>query len=144
MIDPILISRKFKLIAEDLKALESMVNMKLEDYLVDRITQAVAERYLERLIGRMIDVNFHILTETNNPPPPDYFRSFTELSKIRVLPPDFAKEIAHSAGLRNRLVHEYDEIEAEKIYLGVKSAVEDVPKYMDFVNRFVENLSKRD
>jgi uncharacterized protein YutE (UPF0331/DUF86 family) len=142
MIDSVLISRKFKLIIEDLKALESMVNMKLDDYLIDRTVQAVAERYLERMIGRMIDVNFHILSETNNPPPPDYFRSFTELAKIRVLPPDFAKKIAHSAGLRNRLVHEYDEIEAEKIYQGVKAAVEDVPKYMDLVNCFIEKKNK--
>lgn len=140
MIDPVLIARKFKLIAEDLRALEPMASVELETYLADQTTQVLAERYLERLIGRMIDVNYHILTETNNPPPADYFRSFTELARIGILPADFAKNIARSAGLRNRLVHEYDEIEPEKVYQGVKAAVEDVPKYMNLINHFVEGL----
>lgn len=141
MIDQVLISRKFKLIAEDLKALELIANMELEVYLANQTTQVLSERYLERLTGRMIDVNYHILTETNNPPPPDYFRSFTELARIGILPADFARNIAQAAGLRNRLVHEYDEIEPEKVYEGVKAAVKDMPKYMDMVNHFVEGLT---
>jgi hypothetical protein len=34
-------------------------------YEQNRIDQAVAERHLERMIGRMIDVNYHLLTECN-------------------------------------------------------------------------------
>ena len=52
--------------------------------------ETLAERYLERMIGRMIDVNYHLLTESGEAPPRDYFDSFTALSRIGALPPDFA------------------------------------------------------
>lgn len=139
MIDPLLIVRKSKLIAEDLRELEPIAEMTLEEYLNHHTKQVLSERYLERLIGRMIDINYHLLTETGNPPPSDYFHSFTELSKMGVLPPDFARDIARSAGLRNRLVHEYDEIEPEKVYEGIKAAVSAVPKYLSLVKNYAES-----
>ncbi len=42
-----------------------------EQYLGDSINEALAERYLERAIGRMIDVNFHLVTESGHAPPKD-------------------------------------------------------------------------
>ena len=68
----------------------------------DRIDQAVVERYLERAGGRMIDVNFHIITgpsiAANRLHP-----SFLRLAELGVLDADFARRIARATGLRNRL-----------------------------------------
>ena len=73
---------------------------------VVRAHQAVVERYLERTIGRMIDVNFHLITGAGHAPPTDYHASFVKLADLGVLESDFARQVARAAGLRNRLVHE--------------------------------------
>ena len=58
----------------------------------------LAERYLERIIGRMIDINYHVLTESGQPPPPDCYQSFTALATIGMLDQAFAKRIAGPRG----------------------------------------------
>jgi uncharacterized protein YutE (UPF0331/DUF86 family) len=63
------------------------------------------------------------------------------LATLGVLPSDFSREIAFSAGLRNRIVHEYDEIDDSKVYGALKAAVRDIPVYLNHVNRFIESLS---
>jgi len=115
MIDPDLVTRKMLLIAADLRALEPLARHPLANYVASQTDEVLAERYLERIIGRMIDINYHLITEAGHPPPRDYFESFTQLGRIGVLSPEFAKQIAASAGLRNRLVHEYDAIDPERV-----------------------------
>lgn len=49
------------------------------------------------MIGRMIDINYHVITDAGRAPPRDDFDSFTELAKLRVLPPAFASQIAQDS-----------------------------------------------
>jgi uncharacterized protein YutE (UPF0331/DUF86 family) len=139
MIDPELVTRKMLLIAADLRALEPLARRPLEDYVASATDEVLVERYLERIIGRMIDINYHLITEAGQPPPRDYYDSFTQLARIDVLPPAFAKQIAGSAGLRNRLVHEYDEIDPDRVYDGLQAAVRDVPEYLRHVDGYLKN-----
>ncbi len=138
MIDPELVTRKMVLITADLRALEPLARRPLEAYLASPTDEVLVERYLERIIGRMIDINYHLLTEAGEPPPRDYFASFTQLARIGVLPAAFAKQMAACAGLRNRLVHEYDEIDPERVHAGLQAAVRDVPEYLRHVERFLK------
>lgn len=141
MIDPELIDRKLLLIGKDLEDLANLSNLSEQEYLADRYNELLAERYIERIIGRMIDINFHLLTESGQPPPPDYYQSFTRLSELGVYERPFGEEIAKSAGLRNRIVHEYDEIDAVQVYRALKAAINDIPEYMRAVLSFVAGSS---
>ena len=129
------------LITADLKAIEALARRPLEDYIASPTDEVLVERYLERMIGRMIDINYHVITEAGHPPPRDYFDSFTQLARIGVLPPAFATQIAASAGLRNRLVHEYDEIDPERVYAGLQAAVRDVPEYLRHIERYLQTAA---
>ena len=62
------------------------------------------------------------------------------LATNEILPSDFAREIAFSAGLRNRIVHEYDEIDDSKVYEALKAAVRQIPIYLNHINRYIESL----
>jgi uncharacterized protein YutE (UPF0331/DUF86 family) len=138
MIDRDLITRKLALIAADVKALAPFATKSLADYLRSDIDEVLVERYLERIVGRMIDVNYHVLIESGYPPPTDYYQSFTQLARLGVLPLEFATQLAACAGLRNRLVHEYDDIDAARVHEAAGAAVHDVPEYARHVRRFVE------
>jgi uncharacterized protein YutE (UPF0331/DUF86 family) len=140
MIDPTLVVRKINLISQDLDELLPISRKDLSDYLSSRIDEILAERYLERMIGRMIDINYHLITETGHPPPADYYQSFTQLGTLGILPPAFTQQIAACAGLRNRIVHEYDEIEPRKVYEGLQAAVRDIPQYLAYIHQYLQHL----
>jgi uncharacterized protein YutE (UPF0331/DUF86 family) len=138
MIDRELVTRKLALITGDLNELGALAGKSLDEYLTSVRDELVAERLLERMIGRMIDINYHLITETGHPPPTDYYESFVRLGTLQVLPPDFARRIAACAGLRNRIVHEYDEIDPAKVYEALQAAVNDIPDYLRHIHQYVE------
>jgi uncharacterized protein YutE (UPF0331/DUF86 family) len=133
MIDPELITRKLTLILHDLPRLLDLARKNAVEYVSDPVHQVLTERYLERTIGRMIDVNYHFITESGHPPPKDYHQSFIMLGTIGILPVEFARSLAAAAGLRNRIVHEYDEIDPVKLHDALQVAVKQIPIYADAV-----------
>ncbi len=78
----------------------------------------------------MIDINYHILSEKEKEIPADFYNSFVALGKKKYLPMKLAEVMANSAGLRNRIPHEYDEIDAKKVFAAMESCLIDVPKYL--------------
>jgi uncharacterized protein YutE (UPF0331/DUF86 family) len=68
-LDRLLVTRKIALILGDLGEVERLAGLHRSVFLADRTHQLIAERLLERIIGRMIDINYHILTERDGVPP---------------------------------------------------------------------------
>jgi uncharacterized protein YutE (UPF0331/DUF86 family) len=128
-IDRDLVTRKLTLIFGELRTIEKLAATAQDEFLRDEMAQAVAERVLERVIGRMIDVNYHLLTGRGLPPPSDYFTSFLKLAEIGVLDRAFADRLAPSAGLRNRLVHEYDAIDPARVFDALRRSADDIRRY---------------
>ncbi|OGL00517.1 MAG: hypothetical protein A3D33_19375 [Candidatus Rokubacteria bacterium RIFCSPHIGHO2_02_FULL_73_26] len=141
MVDRDLVTRKIALVVDDLRAVTPIAQKRLDDYLASATDELVTERYLERMIGRMIDVNYHLVTEAGHAPPRDYYESFTQLAKLGILPPAFASQIAACAGLRNRIIHEYDEIDPRRVYEGLQAAVRDIPEYLRRVHEHLERIA---
>ncbi len=131
--DQQLISRKAKLIAEDLDKLGEFATISLEQYYQSLEIRLQTERLIERIVGRVIDINYHILKQQFDHLPTDYFDSFVELGKKNILKPDFAQELAQSTGLRNALAHEYDQIDDALVYRSIKTCLTQIPKYLDLV-----------
>lgn len=130
MMDPELIVRKTSLIEKDLVTLKTVLEKLSGKTVLDVGEQAQVERLLERMIGRMIDINFHLITEKGRPAPKDYHESFMELGRMGILDGSFSKKISYAAGLRNRIAHEYDDIDAGKLLEAARSALKDIPEYL--------------
>ena len=138
MIDKTLILRKIKLIGEDLKRLKPLSFLSFRDYKKDYRNEILAERYLERIIGRLIDINYHLIVEIQKLPPKDYFESFIFLGRLKIISLKLAKKLAKSAGLRNRLAHEYNGIDERLVHQAIKNCFHDLPKYLKQTNNFLE------
>ncbi len=138
MIDRELVTRKLTLILADLQVLGALARKPREEYLASEYDELAAERLLERLIGRMIDVNYHLVVESGEPPPRDYHASFAALGKLGALPEDFARSISAAAGLRNRIVHGYEEIDAGRVHEALGRAIADVPVYARYITSFLD------
>jgi len=141
MIDAALVGRKALLITRDLADLAPLARTPLADYLANARDELVAERLLERIIGRMIDINYHLLTETAHPPPADYYASFTQLAALGVYDIEFGRRIAAYTGLRNRIVHEYDEVDPRKVHEALGTAIQDVSTYLRAIEDYVKRTS---
>ena len=137
-IDRELVTRKLLLVTAEIESLGAIRDKGRDAYLTSSIDQAVVERRLERAVGRMIDINYHIITASGHPPPADYHVSFLKLGELGVLDPEFARRIARAAGLRNRLVHDYEDLDPVKIFDALGDALRDVPVYLERVNHHLK------
>ncbi|MBS3139947.1 DUF86 domain-containing protein [Candidatus Woesearchaeota archaeon] len=142
-IDKKLIFRKINLIIRDLEKVRSISMLSWQEYKKKSEYEALAERYLERIIGRMIDINFHLIIESGHAPPEDYFSSFRMLGELRIISHDLAKRFARLAGLRNRLAHEYDAIDEKKIYNELKNVSKELPVYLTAVEKFSDKNNRQ-
>lgn len=132
-----IIRRKLLVIAENLKALEPITNMTREGYVGDVYKRKATERLLQELIEAAIDINSHLIVQTGHATPDDYYESFIKAGELSIISADLAEKLAPSAGLRNRLVHEYDLLDHSLVLEAVKMAEELYPKYIKEIETFI-------
>ena len=137
-----LVTRKLLLVVTELEPLGAIAPQGRSAYLASEVNQAVVERRLQRATGRMIDVNYHVLTASGHAPPVDYHASFVALAGMGVLDRDFAERVARAAGLRNRLVHDYDDLDPALVYEALEAALLDIPRYLAAVNDHVKAIRR--
>jgi uncharacterized protein YutE (UPF0331/DUF86 family) len=132
-----IVKRKLSRIAENLKALEPIKNMKKDQYIKDLYKRKATKKLLQELIEAAIDINIHIIVQSGNPVPDDYYESFIKAGELKIISSNLAEKLAPSAGLRNRLVHEYDRIEHSMVLKAVKMAEELYPKYIKEIDDYI-------
>jgi len=114
--------------------------MTAAEYSADIYRRKATERLLQELIEAAIDINIHIVAATGNPPPDDYYESFIKAGEFKILSPQLAEKLAPSAGLRNRLVHEYNGLDHTMVLRSVKMAQELYPHYIKEINDYIASL----
>lgn len=140
MLNKDLIRRKLFLNQQDLEHLQEFEHLTIQEIAKDQGKHAACERYLERLIGRALDMNQHIIAECGGVTEKimKYRDTFLALANIGVYPCGFAEKIAPSAGLRNALVHEYNNIDPEMLRKSIQDAIFEFNEYGRYVLAFIE------
>jgi uncharacterized protein YutE (UPF0331/DUF86 family) len=136
-----IIRRKLARIAENLKALEPIQKMNLDDYMKDLYKRKATEKLLQELIEAAIDINIHMIVQTGNAGPDDYYESFMKAGELKIISSNLAEKLAPSAGLRNRLVHEYDRVEHSIVLKAVGMAEELYPKYIKEISDYILKIN---
>lgn len=132
-----ILRRKLAVIIENLKALEPIKDMAKEEYIEDIYKRKAAERLLQELIEAAIDINTHIIVQTGHTAPDDYYESFIKAGELKIISAHLAGRLAPSAGLGNRLVHEYDLLEHSMVLEAVKMAEEQYSKYIKEIENYI-------
>lgn len=140
MVNKDLIQRKVKLIQEDLHRLKDFSALTFDSITSNPMQMAAYERHLERMIMRAIDINQHLILELGDGSEVvrGYFDTFIALAKFGIYNEDFAKQIAPSAGLRNRLVHDYNNTDPKLIFSSVGEAIKQYMRYCEYLLKFIE------
>ncbi len=140
MRNKIVILQKLHRIEEYLSELETLCTYSFQEYQNDFKIKRAIEREVELIVEFATEVNGVIIVGSGEPPPADYFTSFVKLGQLEVLPKDFAQSIAHSSGIRNRLVHEYETVIDQLVYAGAKTIVVSFRQYVELVYHYLQPL----
>lgn len=143
MIRPEFVKRKLALISEDLGRLLYFKDMTFSEIASDFVNLAAVERLLERIVTRAIDVNEHLIAELSTGREDKitrltYRETFLWLADLGVCSKTFAEKIAQSAGLRNILVHDYNDVDREILYKSIHSCLQDYHDYVRAVYDFFQ------
>ncbi len=91
------------------------------------------ERLIELLIMAASDIAFHLISRKGDPPPVSYRAAFIRLGELGILDKKTAGSLALGAGLRNLLVHEYEEIDLPLLHKSIPTIIRDISLFMDIV-----------
>ncbi|MFQ6046351.1 MAG: DUF86 domain-containing protein [Gemmatimonadales bacterium] len=137
-LDADLVRRKLAAITRKLDQLGTVAGMPLDRYVADPFRVKGTEKLLQETVEAAVDANLHLLRAVGTPAPTDYYESFVALGRQSIIPQVLAERLAPAAGLRNRLVHEYEDINDAIVLAAVGEARASFSEYVVAVERFLE------
>lgn len=134
------VEAKFLLMLKYINRLQEFELVTQEEYLNAFDLQLISERLIQLLVEAATDINTYLLVELHQVTPPTYFDSFILAGRNGIVTQDLAAKLAESAGMRNRLVHQYDEINHEIVFSAIPKALQQYPLYIRQVTEYLDSL----
>lgn len=111
--------------------------LKITKNLRDRKTiQGAIERWSEEIVESAININNEILNSkgiiSNS-----YFESFSNLETLNIFDSIFIRKIASTAGFRNRLAHDYMNLDDEVVLISVELILKLYKEYVEKINEYI-------
>lgn len=133
MVDPDKLSERLQALANYRVALERLRALSLEEYLAD---QVYAGRYLVQTAAQScIDLAAHVIASEGWRAPRNFGDVFTVLAENRVIDAQLAGRLRALAGLRNRLVHVYGEIDDTLVHAALDEGLADLDAFATAIAR---------
>jgi uncharacterized protein YutE (UPF0331/DUF86 family) len=120
---------------EYINELEKYKPQTYNEYQNDQLKRYAIERLIQLIIDLALDINNILIKKADKYPAQDYYSSFLELIDLEILPEEFAKDIAPSTGIRNRLVHEYEKIDDRIVFQNLDKLIDYYLDYIKYVNQ---------
>ncbi|MDD4802477.1 MAG: DUF86 domain-containing protein [Syntrophomonas sp.] len=118
---------------KNIKFLESMRQMSVDEFLTDPRNYLSATRILQISVEAMIDIANHIIAREGLGVPQSYHDAIKILTREGYLQNDKEATFRAMIRFRNRAVHMYDEIDEREIYRIVGEHLGDFQAYIDSI-----------
>jgi uncharacterized protein YutE (UPF0331/DUF86 family) len=141
MVDLDLVRRKLARLNMYLDKLAPLVKHTLNEYLSDFYLKSSTERLIQLIVECASDINNHVVVESGQRPPEDYTSSFIRAAEAGLIKRDLADRIKGSGGMRNIIVHEYMDIDDEKVFKTLPIALADYKEYIRQVDQYLDKLT---
>lgn len=138
MIDRALVESKLDRLKQYLGELKPYAGMTFSEYMSSNEHYRTAERLMQLVVDTAMEINSHLLVESGKSAPDDYYSSFTQLAPLKALDAALAKRLAASTGLRNRLVHDYADVDFKIVFQSIRDALRDYRAYSTKILAFME------
>ncbi len=133
MVDRDRIHHRLELLAGYLRELQRLQDLPVTEYLRHEV---YAGRYLVQVAAQTcIDLANHVIASEGWRGPRDFGDSFTVLHEHGIIDEALAGRLRGLAGLRNRLVHVYDEIDDVRVHEALSAGLPDLDAFAVAVAR---------
>lgn len=95
------------------------------------------ERALSQLVVQAVDINGHVSSRSLARPPQTQRESFDLAARAGLIDGDLRDALMPSVGLRHMLVHEYGEIDLERVADAIPHAVQNYGRFVRSVARAI-------
>lgn len=140
MIDKDLIKEKIRNIQEYLGEIEHLFPLDTAEILSNVEKLRTMERIFQLVVDEILDINIHFIKELNLTSPDDFQGTFAILGENDILPADFARKFSPVVGLRNIIVHRYEELDRKFFIDTFKKNRADFDKYLNFINEYLKKI----
>jgi len=142
MVNPEKVHSLLRNLQSALEQLRQIGQMEQKHFLGDGLVIGAAKYYLQTAIEACIDIGNHIISSEGYRAPRDYRDVFTILEENTLISNTQAIQLQQMAGLRNRLVHLYWEIDDELIYQYILANLSDFDQYIQSVLDFLKRANE--
>ena len=94
------------------------------------------ERLIELLVESTSSIAFHALAVLEGTSPGSYREAFRRLGALQLLDADLARRMGLLAGMRNILVHGYEQVNLDIVHASIQPCIRDVEEFVDAASRF--------
>ncbi|MDP2925934.1 MAG: DUF86 domain-containing protein [Nanoarchaeota archaeon] len=130
------INEKIQQIEIYLDELKAIVPKRLEVYKKDILRKAACERYFEKIIEAIEDLNFLIIDYKKFEYPDEENEIFEILRKNKIISDVLTKNLKEAKRMRNFIAHQYGKIDDERVF----NAVND--ELTSDSNEFIKSIKK--
>ena len=137
MLDKAYLRRRLGSLTTSLNELDAISQLTLAQYKTDFVRRHAAEKVVELIIEDAIDINRALIEAAHLQPPQTGYNTFVELEHLGILPRGLTSRLANATGLRNRLVHRYEEIDHKMVYDSLKPLLRNYRKYARLIEDYL-------
>lgn len=138
MIDRRLIRAKLDARRLYLRRLRPLAHFSFAEFAADYTRFNTAERNVQLAVDAAVDVNNHLILEAGESAARDCYESFEKLGRLGILPRNLASRLARTTGLRNRIVHQYEDVDLDVLYRNLTPFLRDYERYCVEVGRLAK------
>ena len=135
------INSKLDLIRRRLATLRSLGEVDIGWWDGDEGAALIVERVLIHIVDLAVDINNHVAAVELGQVADDYKATFPLAARAGVITDELARLLSPSAGTRNILVHEYLDVDHERVVLAARLAIEQYGEYVRQVAQWAQKRS---
>jgi uncharacterized protein YutE (UPF0331/DUF86 family) len=133
-----IITPKLEKLQEYVTYLKGYQGHRLEDIKKDHTLQGAILHYLQLAIECVLDIGEILISGLKLKKPEQAREVLIILAENDIIPKDFAKSFSPIAGLRNILVHEYVDVDMDKVYGYLKNKLVDFDLYARKIAQYIK------
>lgn len=138
MVDRPRLDQLLTLLAGYVRILRQLATTPLAEFVEDPRNYGSAERFLQLAIETTLSIGHHVIADAGLSQPSTYAEVFAVLGKEGVLDPEFATALQPMARMRNRLVHHYEDVAAERIFEIIGSRLDDFDRFAEQIAAYAD------
>ncbi len=139
------IGDKIRDIEKYLEELTILIPETLEEYERSIASKAACERYIEKIVGAIVDLGFLTIKEKNLESPETEPQIFDILNKNNVISLELSKRLQDAKKMRNVIVHLYSEVNDEIVFNALKEELfSDTEEFIKSVCDYLKRENKNE